>query len=259
MLPINILFIGDICGRPGREAVHDHIYNLCNEYNITTCIANCENAAGGFGVTDDILTELSRAGIDVFTSGNHVFSKREAIHLFDRDYSFIRPYNMPKGDPGIGYVVHTDRNGGKIAVINLLGRLFMNLPVTSPFDAVEEVLKQIGDVKNIIIDIHAEATSEKKALAYFVDGKVSAVLGTHTHVQTADETVLPKGTAYISDVGFSGAINSVLGADPQVAISKFTSCTPKHYVGAEGARQINAVVVSTDENGRAISIKRIIR
>jgi len=255
---LNIIFIGDISGRPGREAIFDHIYNLREKYNVDVCIANCENAAGGFGVNRDIIEELTRAGVDVFTTGNHVWSKKEIINLLNDDYNLLRPHNLPPSDPGTGVLVYTTKKGEKIAVINLLGRLYMNVPASNPFFAADEILNSLSsDIKNIIVDFHAEATSEKKALGYYLDGRVSGVFGTHTHVQTADECILPNKTAYITDVGMSGAVNSILGINKDFAISKFISSVPSKIEIATGERCINAVFVKTDFDGKAQDIVRI--
>ncbi len=254
---LNILFFADICGRSGREAVFDRIYDLREEYNADVCIANGENAAGGFGLSRDTAYDLSRAGVDVFTMGNHVYSKKEIINLFD-EYNIIRPYNLPKGDPGQGYFIFTAKNGEKLAVINLLGRLYMDLPVSNPFFAIDEVLEEIkGKAEHVVLDFHAEATSEKKAMGYYLDGRVSAVFGTHTHVQTADECILPNKTAYMTDVGMCGALHSVLGAKKEIAISRFTSAVYSRFEGAEGERRVNAVFIKTNKDGRAEEIVRI--
>ena len=256
---MNILFIGDIAGRCGRTAVAENVYQLREKYDIDFCIANCENAAGGFGITYDTASELVRSGCDAFTTGNHVFSKRDIIKLFDEnEFDIIRPYNLPKNDPGHGYMICTLKNGEKVAVVNLLGRLYSELPVSSAFDVADDALSKLeGKVNHIVVDIHAEATSEKRALGYYLDGRVTAVLGTHTHVQTADEMILPNGTAYITDVGMCSAKHSVLGAEIKLAISRFRSAVPGKFQSAEGERQFNAVVIETGEGIKAKKIFRI--
>lgn len=254
---MNILFFADISGRCGREAVFDSIYDLKERYGADVIIANGENAAGGFGITKSIAEELARAGVDIITTGNHVYSKKEIIPLFD-ELNIIRPLNLPRNDPGAGYIVYTARSGEKIAVINLLGRLYMDLPASSPFFAIDEALEEIkGRARHIVVDFHAEATSEKKAMGYYLDGRVSAVLGTHTHVQTADERILPKKTAYITDVGMCGAVDSVLGAKKEIAISRFTSAVNARFEEAGGQRFINAVFIKTNDEGQAEEIVRI--
>lgn len=252
---MKILFFGDIVGRPGREAVLENINMLRKAYRADVCVANCENAAGGFGITREHAETLMRAGVDVFTTGNHVWSKKEIIGLFDR-MPILRPHNLPKGDPGTGVLVYTADNGEKLAVINLIGRVYMDLPADSPFDTLDAILETL-DTPHVLVDFHAEATSEKKALGYYADGRVSAVLGTHTHVQTADECILPGGSAYISDVGMCGAIDSILGADVPRAIERFTSSVRRGYEGAKGRHMAAAVFVETNEKGHAVRIERI--
>ncbi len=252
---MKILFFGDIVGRPGREAVLENINRLRKEYGAEVCIANAENAAGGFGLTREHAELLSRAGVDVFTMGNHVWSKKEVIDLMD-SMPVIRPHNLPKKDPGEGVYVYTTDRGEKLAVINLIGRVFIDMPADSPFAALDAAIKSV-DTPHIFVDFHAEATGEKRALAEYAAGRVSAVCGTHTHVQTADEAILSGGTAFITDVGMCGAVNSVLGATPEMAIERFTSSVRRGYEGADGKRAVRAVFVETDSEGRAIRVERI--
>lgn len=252
---MKILFFGDIVGRPGREAVLENIHALRLRYDADVCIANCENAAGGFGITREHAGTLMRAGVDLFTTGNHVWSKKEIINMFD-SVPILRPHNLPAGDPGEGIGFFTTERGEKLAVINLIGRVYMDLPAASPFETLDTLLKTV-DTPHILVDFHAEATSEKKALGYYGDGRVSAVLGTHTHVQTADEQILPKGTAYISDVGMCGAVESILGVDVEIAIQRFTSSVRRGYSVAHGSHEASAVFIETNEKGRAIRIERI--
>ncbi len=256
---MNILFIGDIMGRTGRKSVFTYLYDLKEKLSVDFCIANCENAAGGFGATAKHLDELLKAGIDAFTTGNHVFSKKEIIPLLSgSDYDIVRPFNLPKKDPGRGTMVCTAKNGEKIAVINLLGRLFLQLPVDEPFAAVDRALEEVnGKAKIVLVDFHAEATSEKRAMGYYLDGKVSAVLGTHTHVQTADEQILPNKTAYITDVGMCGAKNSVLGANINTAIGKLTSAVSGKFEIAQGEPLFNAIFMKFDTDGKCGDLKRI--
>ncbi len=252
---MKVLFFGDIVGRPGREAVLENIQMLRRTYKADVCVANCENAAGGFGITREHAETLMRAGVDVFTTGNHVWSKKEIISLFD-EMPILRPHNLPKSDPGTGILTFEADNGEKLAVINLLGRVYMDLPVQSPFETLDALLKTV-DTPHILVDFHAEATSEKKALGYYADGRVSAVFGTHTHVQTADECILPGGTAYISDAGMCGAIDSILGVSVPIAIARFTSSVRRPYEVARGRHMASAVFFETNEKGRAVRIERI--
>ncbi len=252
---MKILFLGDVVGRAGREAVLENVHALRKKYSADVCIANCENAAGGFGLTREHTETLLRAGVDIFTTGNHVWSKKEIIKLFD-SFPVLRPHNLPESDPGRGvYFYETDR-GETLCVINLLGRLYIDMPTRSPFSMLTDILKTV-ETPHIFVDFHAEATSEKKALGFYADGRVSAVVGTHTHVQTADETILPGGTAYITDAGMCGAVHSVLGAAVEPAVQRFTSSLRRPFEVAVGKHQVSGVFVETDGNGRAFRIERI--
>ncbi len=242
-------------GRPGREALLENIQSLRQQFGAEVCVANCENAAGGFGITREHAGTLMRAGVDIFTTGNHVWSKKEVIGMMD-NMPVLRPHNLPAGDPGTGVGFFTTDRGEKLAVINLIGRVYMDLPAASPFDTLDSVLQTL-DTPHILVDFHAEATSEKKALGFHADGRVSAVLGTHTHVQTADEQILPGGTAYISDVGMCGAIRSVLGVNVEIAVQRFTSSVRRSYSVAHGAHEASAVFIETNSHGRAVRIERI--
>ncbi|MBE7024743.1 MAG: TIGR00282 family metallophosphoesterase [Ruminococcaceae bacterium] len=252
---MKILFFGDIVGRPGREAILENLHNLRLRYQADVCIANCENAAGGFGITREHAGTLLRAGVDLFTTGNHVWSKKEVVALME-DMPILRPHNLPGRDPGTGVGFFTTDRGEKLAVINLVGRVYMDMPASSPFETLDNILKTL-DTPHILVDFHAEATSEKKALGFYADGRVSAVLGTHTHVQTADEQILPGGTAYISDVGMCGALHSVLGVDVEIAVQRFTSSVRRSYAVAHGAHEASAVLIETNDAGRAVRIERI--
>jgi len=256
---MKILFTGDIVGRCGIDSAFEFIPDLKDKYDIDFVIANAENAAGGFGVTRDTLADLERAGINAFTLGNHAFSKAEVISVFDEGYfDIVRPYNFSDTNSGRGFMIVTAPNGLKVGIVNLLGQLYINDCAKSPFEVAEPIIEEIKQQTNIIIvDIHAEATSEKKALGYFLDGKVSAVFGTHTHIQTSDEEILKNKTAYITDVGMCGAKHSVLGAEISTAISKFTHEGRGKYKSANGERIFCAVIVDIDENGKATSIERI--
>ena len=258
---MNILFIGDIMGRCGRDAVFELLPDIKNEYNIDYTIANGENASGGLGMNRRGYEELCRAGIDFFTMGNHTFSKKEIISLINEGENIVRPANLDGDNPGEGMaIVNVGEN--KLAIINLIGRVYINENHRSPFFEADELIKKAKEkTNNIFIDFHAEATSEKEALGYYLDGQVSAVVGTHTHIQTADERILPNGTAYITDAGRTGARESVLGLDKDVSISRFI--LPKDvkkppFNVATGKSQLSAVVVSiNEETGKAEEIKRI--
>lgn len=252
---MNILCIGDIVGRSGSETLVSQLKYIKQDYNIDFVIANGENATTGNGINRERADMLIDGGVDVITLGNHAFSKaRQVNELFNLKYPVIRPLNMPQETNGNGYIIK-ECNGKKIAVVNALGRVFMT-PCDCPFNAVKNLLKSI-EADFIFLDFHAEATSEKKAMGYFLDGKVTAVFGTHTHVQTADEQILPKKTAYITDIGMTGPITSVLGIKKEISIKKFTTMMHEKYENAEGACSIEGVIVETEESGLAKSIKRI--
>lgn len=259
---MNILFIGDIMGRSGRDAVFDLLWQIKNEYNIDYTIANGENASGGLGMNQNGYDELCRAGIDFFTMGNHTFSKKEIISMFDRGENIIRPANMPEGTPGEGMAIVNTPCGKKIAIINLIGRLYIDENNASPFFVADDLIKKAKEKTNIIIvDIHAEATSEKEALGYYLDGRVTSVLGTHTHIQTADERILPCGTAYITDVGRTGTLDSVLGLDKDASIARFILPPEEKkppFSVAKGRYELCAVIIKVnDETGLAEEIKRL--
>ncbi|RYD05399.1 hypothetical protein N752_08630 [Desulforamulus aquiferis] len=207
---MRFLMIGDIVGNPGRRAIIDNLNYLRSELRVNFVIANGENAAGGHGITKDIAKQLFTAGIDVFTMGNHVWNKKEIIDYIDKEKRLLRPANYPPGTPGLGYNIYNSPCGNKIAVINISGRVFMQ-ELDCPFRTISQILEEInGKAKIIVVDFHAEATSEKMAMGWFLDGKVSAICGTHTHVQTADERILPNGSAYITDIGMTGPRDSVI-------------------------------------------------
>ena len=258
---MNVLFIGDIMGRSGRDAVFALLDGIKCEYDIDFTIANGENASGGLGMNERGYSELSRAGIDFFTMGNHTFSKKDIVKLMDMGENIVRPANLPEKTPGDGFAIINTKKG-KLAIINLIGRVYLDENNASPFQTAEELVKEIRKkTPMILIDFHAEATSEKEALGYFLDGSVSAVLGTHTHIQTADERILPKGTAYITDAGRTGVRDSVLGLDTDAAIARFTYAKDEKkppFRVAEGKYQLCGVVVKiNEETGLAEDIKRI--
>jgi len=256
---MKILILGDIVGRPGRACVKKNLRNLKNEFNIDLCIVNGENAKGGRGLSVGAYDELINCGVDVITTGNHVWDNREVLQLFEENKTVIRPANFPPSNPGNGYILY-DTGKYNVCVINLMGRVLLEA-VDCPFRKADEILNEIKDkCKIIIIDFHAEATSEKQAMGFYLDGRVSAVFGTHTHVQTADERILPKGLGYITDAGMCGTVNSVIGAEPELAINRFISKMPgRLYLREEGQRMINGVVFEINEAGQTIGVERIYR
>lgn len=255
---MKILFIGDIIGRPGRLVVGKLLPGLVGENQIDFVIANGENAAAGFGLTPAVLDSLFDLGIDVVTSGNHLWDKRDILPRLKKEPRLLRPANYPPEVPGNGFGVYQDRQGRKVGVFNLLGRVFMPA-VDCPFRTADRViagLKKETDI--IIVDLHAEATSEKVALGWYLDGRVSAVIGTHTHVMTADQRVLPQGTAYITDAGMTGGFDSVIGMEKEPIIEKFLTQLPTKFEAAEGDVRFNGVVVEVEEkSGRAMKIMAI--
>lgn len=255
---LNILFIGDIVGRPGRHLVRDALPHLVARHVVDLTVANAENAAAGFGLTPDVVAELFDIGIDVMTTGNHVWDKRDGLVCLDQEPALLRPANYPPGAPGRGLGVFHTAAGLPVAVINLEGRVFMG-GLDCPFRKADELLEGLGaEQKIILVDFHAEATSEKGALAAYLDGRVSAVVGTHTHVQTADERVMPGGTAFISDVGMTGARDSVIGIRKELSIQRFVTQMPVRYEIAKNDPVLCGVVVSIDElTGTATGIARV--
>ena len=255
---MRLLFIGDIIGKAGRKIVSQYLDNLRDKYKIDLCIANGENAAGGFGITRKVGQKLFDLGIDVISSGNHVWDKKEALEYLPKESRFLRPANYPSGVPGSGSTFFRSSDGICAGVLNLSGRVFMpNL--NCPFETADREISELKKkTKIIIVDMHAEATSEKIAMGWNLDGRVSAVIGTHTHVQTADEKILPKGTAYITDAGMTGPIDSVIGMKKETAIFRFKTSIPDKFSVASGDTQLNAVVVEIDsKSGLAKEIKRI--
>ena len=249
---MKVLMIGDIVGRPGRRAVCEILPGLRRKHGIDLVIANGENAAHGRGITPRIMQELVDAGIDVVTSGNHIWDQKEIIPYIEAEVPLLRPYNYPSGVPGRGYVVH---NG--VLVVNLMGRAFMT-DLDCPFRAMDKLLEEAsGFPRTIIVDFHAEATSEKVAMGWYLDGRVSAVLGTHIHVPTADTRLLPKGTAYVTDVGMTAATCSVIGNEIDAVLSRFLTGMPGPLPVAEGPAVVGAVLLEFDEaTGRAVKIER---
>jgi len=249
---MNILFMGDIVGEPGRRAVKVLLPELKEEFKLDLVIANAENSAGGKGLTPKTANELFGSGIDIITSGDHIWDRKEILEIIDHPY-ILRPLNLSINSPGKGFCFFKD-----VCVVNLLGRVFMD-PVDCPFQKIRSLLPEIKKKANsIIVDFHAEATSEKKAMGYFLDGGVSAVLGTHTHIQTADEQILEKGTAYITDVGMTGPQDSVIGQEKERIIERFLTGMPVRFQVAEKDVKLEAVILDIDsKTGKANSIKRI--
>lgn len=255
---MNILVIGDIVGRPGRRAIRTLLPELQKEYDISFTIANAENAAGGLGLTRDTMEEILSYGVDVLTMGNHVWDKREILSFIDDEPRLIRPANYPDDCPGRGFNVFTAGFSRKIAVINASGRVFMPA-LDCPFRRVDGILTEIGEKADCtIIDFHAEATSEKLAFGHYFDGRVTAVLGTHTHIQTADEQILPGNTAYITDLGMTGPVDSILGVRKDLVIKRFLTQRPVGFEVAKGVAQLQGIVLNIDDNdNQAKNISRI--
>jgi len=255
---MRILMVGDIVGKRGRQATLELVPSLRYDHDIDFVIVNGENSAGGIGITPDIVDALlGRGNVQVITLGNHAWGKREIYPTLDSELRLLRPANYPPGAPGRGFGIYNSA-AGRVAVISLQGRTFME-QVDDPFRTADQILKEIGDAaKIIVVDFHAEATSEKQAFAWYLDGRVSAIIGTHTHVQTADERILPNGTAFLSDVGMTGPIDSIIGMRTDIVIPKFLSGLPARFEVAEGDVQLCAALLDIDEEtGRARSITRI--
>lgn len=254
---MKILIIGDVVARPGRLAVLERIQDLREQHGIDLALMNAENVAGGFSITPSLADQLFASGIDVMTSGNHIFDKREVIPYIERQPRLLRPANYPPNTPGSGLWVG-DVRGERVAVMNLIGRVFMG-PADDPFRAAEEMLATLSpDIKVRLVDIHAEATSEKVAMGWYLDGRVSAVVGTHTHIQTADERILTEGTAYLTDIGMTGSYAGVIGMDRNDVIARFTSAVHKRAEHSSGDVKICAAVIDVDEKtGRAREITRL--
>lgn len=255
---MRILFIGDIVGRTGRSTTAALVPRLVEERGIDMTIANCENAAGGIGITPRLGRELLDTGIDVLTSGNHVWDKREAFEFLSSCDRVLRPANYPPGAAGRGSGVFRTRNGKDVGVVNLQGRVFMQ-EIDCPFRTGSELLRELRErTPVLVVDVHAEATSEKLALGWYLSGQASAVLGTHTHIQTADERILDGHTAYITDVGMTGPFDSVIGIRKDLSIARFVTQLPQRFEAASGAGQLNGVVIDVDEEtGAARSVERV--
>ena len=262
---MRVLFISDIVGSPGRQIVHDRLADIVAQRQTDLVVANGENAASGFGITPRLAEELLGAGIDVLTGGNHSWDRREILDYIPQQPRLLRPANFPEGNPGSGVFVGTAKNGVKYAVLNLQGRVFLPA-IDDPFRKADSELGKLpADVAFVLVDMHAETTSEKIAMGYYLDGRVTAIVGTHTHVATADERVLPQGTAYITDVGMTGPHAGVIGMDREGIIRKFLDGMPTRFDVASGDVQMHTVLIETDDHGprnsagrlRARSIERI--
>jgi hypothetical protein len=245
---MRVLFIGDIVGAPGRRIIHDRLADIVAQQHVDLCIANCENSASGFGITPRLADELFDAGIELLSGGNHIFDRKEIMEYFPHQPRLLRPANFPDGAPGSGLYIGAAKNGASYAVLNLQGRTFMT-PIDCPFRAADRELARIPpEVKIVLVDMHAEATSEKQAMGWYLDGQVSAVIGTHTHVATADERLLPRGTAYITDVGMTGPHDSVIGMDKEGILKRFLDALPARFEVAAGDIQMNCVLLDMDES-----------
>jgi metallophosphoesterase (TIGR00282 family) len=257
-MPVNILFIGDIVGKPGRQALSRELHRLVDRHAIDLVIANGENASGGFGITVETARELYSSGVQFITTGNHVWDKKDAIEYLNREERIVRPANYPDGTPGKGSRLVATPGGVTVGVINLEGRIFMN-NLDCPFKVADREIEKLSvSTRILFVDFHAEATSEKTALGWYLDGRVSAVVGTHTHVQTADERILTAGTAYITDAGMTGAFDSVIGVRKDEPIQKFLTQLPAKFEVAKRDIRLNGVVIRVDEtNGKALSIERV--
>jgi metallophosphoesterase (TIGR00282 family) len=258
---VRVLFIGDVVGKPGRVAVRDLLDSLVDKYNVDLVAANAENAAGGFGVTVDTTEDLFAAGVDVLTTGNHVWDKKEALELLADSDRILRPANYPEDVPGVGLTTVKTPGGIPVTIVNLSGRVFMD-NLDCPFRKADEILSDLDPkLRCVVVDLHAEATSEKRALGLYLDGRVSAVLGTHTHIQTADERIMAAGTAYISDLGMTGNEDgSVIGINFKAARYRFLKQMPTRFDLAKGIPTLCGALIEIDtDTGKAVSIERISR
>jgi metallophosphoesterase (TIGR00282 family) len=255
---VNLLFIGDVMGKPGRQAVAARLPELVSRYRIEFTIANAENAAGGLGVTPAVADELLAVGVNCLTTGNHVWKHREFVEYAAGEPRIVRPANYPPGTPGRGAEVYLTPQGTSVGVLSVVGRVFME-PLDCPFRAADREIEALrGRTKVLVADLHAEASSEKVALGWYLDGRVAAAIGTHTHVQTADERILPKGTAYITDAGMTGPRDSVIGIKREPVIERFLTGMPTRFEVAAGPVVMSGVVVTVDEaTGSARSIERV--
>ena len=254
---MNILMVGDVYGEPGRLAVQKLLPKLRQEHQIDLAVVNVENAAGGFGVTPAIARAFLDQGVDVMTSGNHIWDKKEIVEYIAKENLLLRPANFPAGTPGTGFIT-VKAGPHRVAVLNLMGRVFMS-PIDCPFRKADEILPELRkDTPVILVDMHSEATSEALAMGWYLEGRVTAVVGTHRHVQTADERILPGGTAYITDLGLTGPTDGIIGVDRDQIIQRFLTQMPIRFETAKGPAQLQGVVISVDpDTGRASEIRRL--
>jgi metallophosphoesterase (TIGR00282 family) len=253
---VKLLFVGDVFGQPGREALLRWLPGFKDEHGVDFVIANGENVANGAGITSKLAEKLLAGGVDVITTGNHVYRQKEVYSFLNADERIVRPANFPPGSPGKGLTVRSAADGTRVAVINLSGHLFMGIG-QSPFRVVDRLVEEArSSAETIVLDLHAEATSEKVAMGHYLDGRITALIGTHTHVQTSDARVLPAGTAYITDVGMAGPLNSVIGVRTDIIVQRFLTELPAQFEVAEGPVRLNAVVIEA-EGGRARSIEAL--
>jgi hypothetical protein len=254
---MKILMVGDIYGGPGRRALEALLPRIKRQHEVDVTVVNVENAAGGFGVTPELCRGFLDLGVDVMTSGNHIWDKKEVIPYIGKENLLLRPANFPRGAPGTGFV-SVKSGPHRVAVLNLMGRVFMQ-PNDCPFQKADEIVPQLRrETPIILVDMHCEATSESQAMGWYLDGRVSAVVGTHRHVQTADERILPQGTAYITDVGMTGPTDGVIGVDRELIMQRFLSQMPARFEPAKGPAALHGVVIAVDpETGRASSIQRL--
>jgi metallophosphoesterase (TIGR00282 family) len=254
---MNVLMVGDVYGEPGRTAIQKLLPRLRAAHAVDLAVVNVENAAGGFGITPPMTRTFLEQGVDVMTTGNHVWDKKEIIPHIGKENLLLRPANFPEGTPGVGYI-SVKAGPYRVGVVNLMGRIFMN-PIDCPFRKADEVVAQLRrETPIILVDMHAEATSETMAMGWYLDGRVSAVVGTHRHVQTADERVLPGGTAYITDLGLTGPTDGIIGVDRQQIIQRFMTQMPIKFETAKGPAALHGVIVTLDpETGRATAIQRL--
>ena len=254
---MNILMVGDVFGDSGRAALSKLLPRIRQEHAIDLAVVNVENAAAGFGVTPQMARQFLEQGADVMTSGNHIWDRREIVEFITRENLLLRPANFPEGTPGVGHVT-VKAGPHRVGVLNLMGRVFMT-PIDCPFRKADEVVPQLRrEAAVILVDMHCEATSESQAMGWYLDGRVSAVVGTHRHVQTADERVLPGGTAYITDLGMTGPTEGVIGVDREIIINRFLHQMPARFEPAKGPAALHGVVIVVDpESGRASEIRRL--
>jgi metallophosphoesterase (TIGR00282 family) len=255
---MRVLFVGDVFGKPGRKILREKLAKILDDREVDFCLANVENAAGGFGITPQITEELLGLGLDVLTSGNHIWDKKAIIPYLTQQPKLLRPQNYPSSSPGTGTFLGTTKTGIKVAVLNIQGRVYMPA-IDCPFQIGEAAVRQLrNQAQVVLVDFHGEATSEKQAFGWYLDGQISAVVGTHTHVQTADERILPRGTAYISDLGMTGPHDSVIGSIPDFALERFIRQIPVRLEPASANIRICGALVDIDEDsGLASSIERL--